>query len=148
MEKHLYHGNSTGLSGANNLISSSVSNLVVFLYESLVCLEVICMSYSILCIHRFAPVLQESTLLWIIWRKSAGAIENCRMTPAELEKPKSTHSLFRNNMPKILTRKKGKTGKGASHPFLYALHDMHSNPSLQPKATIKCDSFMFNDLIL
>lgn len=49
MEKHLYHGNSTGLSDANNLISSSVSNLVVFLYESLVCLEVICISYSVLC---------------------------------------------------------------------------------------------------
>ena len=63
MEKHLYHGNSTGLSGMNNLFSSSASNLVVFLYGSLLHLEVICISYSILCIHEFAPVLQESMLL-------------------------------------------------------------------------------------
>lgn len=108
-EKHLYHGNSTGLSDMNNLISSHASNLVVFLYGSLLCLQVIRISYSILCIHKFTPVLQESMLLGIIWRKSVGAIENCRMTPDELENPRSTHSLLRNNMPKILTRKKGKT---------------------------------------
>lgn len=61
--KDLYHGNSTGLSGMNHLISSSVSNLVRFFYGSLMGFEVICVSYSILYIHEFAPVLQASMLL-------------------------------------------------------------------------------------
>lgn len=61
--KHLYHGNSTGLSGTNHLISSSASNLVGFLYGCLMGFEVICVSYSILYIHEFTPVLQESMLI-------------------------------------------------------------------------------------
>lgn len=76
-----------------NNFTSTASNLVVFLRGSLEHLEVLCVSYSILRIHKFVPVVQESMLLWIIWRKSVGTIENCRMIAEELEKLRNTESL-------------------------------------------------------
>lgn len=100
---HLCHGSSTGLSGMNSLISAGARFVRIFrvLWSHMCKLQ--CPLHS-----QFAPVLQENSWLWIIWRSSVAVSENCRMIPDELEKSRGAHCLWRNNMPKILIRKKGK----------------------------------------